>query len=148
MNRAMTIISDIPSNKEGIKIFAGAIVTAVMDGETDPLEIRAKIDAIEKIIKTVKDDIAFKDAVLDRADLEPDKSFDFQGVTFTKAESAKYDYSEDEVWAALKEQETERADARKGEEAVLRALKGPTEINGVLRHPPFIKSSSYIGVTF
>jgi hypothetical protein len=148
MNRAMTIISDIPSNKEGIKIFANAIVDAVMNGDSDPLEVRAKIDAIEKIIKAVKDDVAFRDAVLDRADLEPDKTFDFQGVKFTKAESARYDYSDDKVWSDYKNEEDEIAAYRKEREEMLKALKEPTEINGVLCYPPAKKSTTYVRVTF
>lgn len=148
MSRAISIISDIPSNKEGIKIFADAIVSGVMSGEAEPLDVRAKIDAIEKIIKAVKDDIAFKDAVLDQADLYPEKSFEFNHVKFTKAESSKFDYSDDEIWADAKGRETEAAEERKAEEATLKTLKGPTEINGVMRHPPFKKSTTYVRVTF
>ena len=69
MSRAISIINNIPANKAGIKLFADAIVDGVMNGEADPLDVRAKIDAIEKIIKAIKDDVAFKDAVLDQADL-------------------------------------------------------------------------------
>jgi hypothetical protein len=64
MNRSLRIISEIPANKAGIKLFADAVVDGVMSGEADPLDVRAKIDAIEKIIKAIKDDVAFKDAVL------------------------------------------------------------------------------------
>lgn len=148
MNRAMTIISDIPANKAGIKIFADAIVTAVMDGDTDPLEVRIKIDAIEKIIKSVKDDIAFRDAVMDRSDMEPDKTFEFNGVKITKAESARYDYSDDPYWNELKDQEGEIAAYRKEREEILKSLKAPTEINGVLCNPPAKQSTSYVRVTF
>jgi hypothetical protein len=148
MNRAIKIISEIPANKAGIKLFADAVVSGIMDGETDPLDVRAKIDAIEKIIKAIKDDVAFKDAVLDQADLYPDKTFELNNIKFTKAESAKYDYSDDEIWNDLKEKETEAAEARKSEEELLKTLKEPTEVNGVLRHPPFKKSTSYVRVTF
>jgi len=148
MSRAISIIADIPSNKEGIKMFAEAIVAGVMNGEADPLDVRAKIDAIEKIIKAVKDNQNFKDAVLDHADLYPDKTFAHNLVKFTKAESARYDYSEDEIWSDCKARETEAANERKDEEKVLQALKKPTEVEGVLRHPPVKRSSSYVRVTF
>jgi len=147
-NRAIRIIEEIPSNKAGIKLFADALVEGLMTGEVDPLEVRAKVDAIEKIIKAVKADQRFADVVLDRADMEPEKTFEFQGVTFTKAESARYDYSDDEIWSSLKEQEAEIAEARKAEEKVLQALPRPSEINGVLRHPPVKKSTTYVRVTF
>jgi len=148
MSRAISIISDIPSNKEGIKIFAEAIVVGVLSGEADPLDVRAKIDAIEKIIKAVKDDQSFKDAVLDHADLYPEKSFAHNLVKFTKAESARYDYSGDEIWADCKARETEAANERKSEEKILQALSKPSEINGVMRHPPVKKSTTYVRVTF
>lgn len=148
MNRAIKIVSEIPSNKAGITLFANALVEGLMTGEVDPLEVRAKVDAIEKIIKAVKADQRFVDVVLDRADMEPEKTFEFNGITFTKAESAKYDYSGDEIWASLKEQEAELAELRKSEETTLRTLKAPTEINGVLRHPPVKKSTTYVRVTF
>ncbi len=148
MSRAISIINNIPSNKAGIKLFADALVTGVMDGEADPLEIRAKIDAIEKIIKAVKDDVSFRDAVLDQADLHAEKTFDFQGIKFTKAESAKYDYSDDEVWKDLKIKEGLIANDRKNRENILKALKEPTEIEGVLCNPPAKQSTSYVRVTF
>ena len=148
MNRAISIISDIPSNKAGIKIFADAIIDGALSGDVDPLEVRVKIDAIEKIIKSVKDADQFKEAVNDRAGLEPDKTFEFQGVKFTKAESAKYNYSKDEIWADAKERETMAATERKDEEKILQALKQPTEINGVLRTPPSKMATSYVRVTF
>lgn len=148
MSRAIKIINEIPGNKAGIKLFAEAIVQGVMDGNAEPLDMRIKIDAIEKIIKAIKDDVSFKDCVLDQADLYPEKTFDYNGVKFTKAESAKYDYSDDEVWQAFKDEETMVAGNRKEREAVLKALKSPTEIDGVLSHPPAKKSTTYVRVTF
>jgi NAD/NADP transhydrogenase beta subunit len=66
MNRSLSIISEIPANKAGIELFANALVDGLMSGDVDPLEIRAKIDAIEKIIKAVKDNEQFRDVVLGR----------------------------------------------------------------------------------
>ncbi len=148
MSRAMKIINEIPSNKAGIKLFADALVMGVMNGENDPLELRAKIDAIEKIIKEVKADQAFLDAVLDQADLHPEKTFELNNVKFTKAESAKYDYSNDAIWKDLKDQEEEIAAERKDEEAMLKALHEMTIINGEQREPPIKRSTSYVRVTF
>lgn len=146
--RALSIINEIPANKAGIKLFADAIVTAVMDGNADPLDVRIRIDSIEKIIKAVKDDVSYKDATLDQADLWPEKTFEKDGVKFTKAESAKYDYSDDPTWLLLKEREGQAAQDRKDLEAVLKALKEPTEINGVMSYPPSKKATTYVKLTF
>ena len=148
MNRAIQIISEIPSNKAGIKLFADAIVSAIMDGNAEPLEIRARIDAIEKIIKEVKADIAFRDAVLDQADLYPEKSFEVNGIKFTKAESVRYDYSDDPVWLDWKAAEAGAAKERKAREELLKALKESTHIDGVLCNPPAKNSSTGVRVTF
>ena len=148
MNRSLSIISEIPSNKAGIKLFAEAIVTGLMNGDVDPLDVRAKIDAIEKIIKAVKDDEQFRDVVLDHADQWGEKSFEHNGVKFTKAESARYDFSADETWRGLKERESNAAHARKEREAILKALKEPTEVDGEMSIPPVKKSTTTVRVTF
>lgn len=148
MNRSLSIISEIPSNKAGIELFANAIVDGLMTGDVDPLEIRAKIDAIEKIIKAVKDNEQFRDVVLDAADQYPEKSFEVNGIKFTKAESARYDYAEDREWRSWKEDEAECSQKRKAREDVLKALKEPTEINGVMCYPPIKHSSTGVRVSF
>lgn len=148
MNRSLTIISEIPANKAGIQLFADAIVSGLMDGEVSPLEVRAKIDAIEKIIKAVKDNQQFRDVVLDEADLHPDKSFEVHGIKFTKAESARYDYSNDPVWVESKRMESMASNDRKEREAILKALKVATKIEGVMCHPPIKTSTTGVRVTF
>lgn len=148
MSRAIKIINEIPSNKAGIKLFAEALVQGVLDGNAEPLEMRAKMDAIEKIIKEVKDSISFKDCVLDECDKYPEKTFEHNGVKFTKAESAKYDYSDDPMWTEAKFREEEHANARRGIEKMLRTLEKPTKIEGVLRYPPSKKATTYVRLTF
>jgi len=148
MNRSLSIISEIPANKAGIELFANALVDGLMSGDVDPLEIRARIDAIEKIIKAVKDDERFRDVVLDAADMHPDKSFEVNGIKFTKAESARYDYGADAEWVELKRLESMASNDRKAREAVLKALKEPTEVNGVMCNPPVKTSTTSVRVTF
>lgn len=148
MSKAISIINEIPANKAGIKLFADALVDASINGEVDPLDIRKRLDAIEKVIKAVKDHPDFKDAILDAAALWPDKTFEHEGVKFTKAESAKYDYSADPVWSRLNIEVQRFTASRKDEEKILAALKEPTEINGEERLPPVKTSSSYVRITF
>jgi len=148
MNRSLKIISEIPANKAGIELFANALVDGLMSGDVDPLEIRAKIDAIERIIKAVKDNEQFRDVVLDAADMHPDKSFEVNGIKFTKAESARYDYKNDPTWIELKLKENQAAGKRKEHESVLKALKKTTEIDGVKCNPPVKVSTTTVRVTF
>ena len=148
MNRSVKILQEIPANKVGIQLFAEAVVQNVMDGEIDPLDVRLRVDAIEKIIKAIKDNPDFKTAVLDQADMWPQKSFEKDGVKFTKAESTRYDYSADHKWLNLKANEEECVKLRKEREKVLFGLSESTEINGVTCDPPFKKSSTYVRITF
>jgi hypothetical protein len=148
MNRSLKIISDIPSNKVGIQLFADAVVDGLMSGEVDPLDVRAKIDAIEKIIKAIKANEQFADVVLDAADMEPDKTFEHNGVKFTKANAVRFDYSVDPTWKKLKAAETECSNARKDWEATLKTLKEPTLIEDVEAMPPIKSSSTTVRVTF
>ena len=148
MNRSLKIIQEIPANKAGIKLFADAIVDGLMSGDVSPLEVRARIDAIEKIIKSVKANEQFRDVVLDEADLHPDKTFVVNGINFTKANSVKYDYTNDPTWIGLKHDETVAADKRKEHEAIVKALPVSAEINGVMCHPPVKSTSTGIRVTF
>lgn len=148
MNRSLSIISEIPANKAGIELFANALVDGLMTGDVDPLEIRARIDAIEKIIKAVKADERFRDVVLDAADLHNEKSFEVNGIKFTKADTARYDYSDDKIWNDYKKDEAAAATGRKAREAILKALKEPTEIDGVMCNPPVKTSSTSVRVTF
>ncbi len=148
MNRSLKIISEIPANKAGIELFANAIVEGIMSGDVDPLEVRARIDAIEKIIKAVKANEQFKDVVLDAADLQPEKSFEISGIKFTKADTVKYFYSHDAVWLKHKADEDAAAALRKGREAILKALKEPTVIDGVECLPPDKHRTTGVRVTF
>lgn len=147
-NRAMNIVNEFPVNKEGIKLMADGIVSEIADGNAHPLEVRAKIDAIEKIIKAVKEDSLFREILLDEADKHPDKVFFHNGIEFTKAESVKYQYEHDEVWVEIKAREKKEADDRKERETLLKALRNPAEIDGVICHPPVKFSSSNLRVKF
>jgi hypothetical protein len=145
--KAIKIISDVPGNKEGIKLFSANIVEAVLSGENNPLEVHAKIDAIEKIMKAVKANPDYKDCILEEAENYGEKTFETGGVKFTVANSTKYDYSKDEVWQALKEIEDKAAADRKAREAILKALKEPTAIDDIIAYPPVKSTSTGVRVT-
>ena len=146
--KALAILNQVPASKEGIELFVKAIVHNMMEGEIEPLSIRMRVDAVERIMKGIKADDSFQDAVLDHADNFTEKSFDFDGVKFTKTESAQYDYSEDQEWNELKAIEEHAIMQRKAREVVLKSLKEATEINGVTCYPPSKRSKSIVKVTF
>ncbi len=140
---------ELPANKDGIKAFAKAVVTELMDsGDWNPLEIAVRVNAIEKIMKAVKADTTFMDACFDEAELQPSKQFVYEGVTVTKTSSASLDYSGDKTWLKLKEVETKAADERKRREAVLKTLKDRTNVDGKICYPPVKTSKDVLAFKF
>ena len=145
--KALQIINSVPASRSEINQFVDSILSIVMEGEVDPLSVHRRINALERIIKGIKDNADYKFAINDQADKYSEKTFDFEGAEFTKASSARYDYSDNEYWHKLKEVELKAIDDRKDHEKILSALKEPTEINGELSYPPSKKSTSYVKIT-
>lgn len=140
---------ELPASKAGITAFAKAVTTELMDsGDWNPLEIAVRVNAIEKIMKAIKADATFMDACFDEADLQPSKQFVYEGVTVTKTSSATLNYTADKTWLKLKAGETKAADERKRREAVLKTLKGKTNVEGKICYPPTKLSKDVLSFKF
>ncbi len=148
MSKVIAIINEIPANKKGIEIFAKALIEPVINGEVDPLNIRKRIDAIEKIIKTVKNNKEFKQNVQAAAEQWTEKTFEHEGVVFTKTLSTTYDYSEDPVYQSIQKKISELNGQKKDREKLLSGLSEATEVNGVVCYPPAKLSSDVVRVNF
>ncbi len=138
----------MPSRKGEIKQFSEAIIASVMDGDSDPLDMAMKLNAIEKIIKEVKENVDFRAAVLDHADMWTEKTFGHKGAEFTKTQSAKYDYTHDPVWNKINTEKTEVSTRMKARETTLKSLREPADIDGVQCFPPSKESTSIVKITF
>jgi len=85
-------------------------------GRYDPLEIAATLKAMEDIVKGIRQGI--QDMVINEAEKHPEKTFEHNGIGFTKTNRVSYDYSECSRWAELKEQIKEI-------ESLMQTIKAP-----------------------
>lgn len=148
MSEVIKLIHEMPSKKGEIKRFSDTIIASVMDGDSDPLDMAMRINAIEKIIKEVKANPDYQAAILDHADMWQEKTFAHAGAEFTKTESSKYDYSLDAGWSAINTEKDQVSAKMKARETILKSIKDATEIDGVTCYPPSKKSTSIVRITF
>jgi hypothetical protein len=119
----------LPDTKTGVEIFSRQLVSAVQNGEVNPLQLKALFKVMEKVSETV--DAAIKQNLLSEADKYSETKFHAFGFEIEKAEvGTKYDYtvSGDPVYnhrvSILKEAEAQV----KEREAFLKTIKEPITI--------------------
>jgi hypothetical protein len=91
-NSAYGVMRLLPDTKQGVEIFARQLVSAVHNGEVNPIQLKALFKIMEKVSEKV--DEAIKDNLLKEADKYSEKKFNAYGFEIEKAEvGTKYDYS-------------------------------------------------------
>jgi hypothetical protein len=121
-----------PSTKSQIASFRNQIVTAIEEGESNPLEVLVQCRAIEKAVEEILPKI--QAYILKEADKYPEKSFDFLGNKLEKGEAGvKYNYAatNDPIWEQLDADVNTATDRRKEREAFLRAIKAGDIVKAV-----------------
>lgn len=134
---------------------AQAIVAKAKDGETNPLEVKLKLKALESIIK---DCAAYIDPLArEEAEKYGSKSFKAMGAKVELAETGtKYDYSEcnDLEYSKLLNESMVIEAQLKAREMFLKSLKSPTELVNKdtgetwTANPPVKKSTSSLKISF
>lgn len=126
---AMGVIRQLSVSKSGIDTFCRQLIDQVQNGEVNPLELKALLKTMEKIIERV--DGETKDNQLREAMKYSEKKFNAYGCEIEKTEVAtKYDYvsSGDPVYnqrLRIAEEAKIQLDERAG---FLKALKEPLTI--------------------
>jgi hypothetical protein len=88
---AYGVMKLLPDTKTGVEIFSRQLVSAVQNGEVNPLELKALFKIMEKVSEKVDDEI--KDNLLREAGKYSEKKFQAFGFEIEKAEvGTKYDY--------------------------------------------------------
>lgn len=124
-NNNIIRLDSIPTTKEGIGIMASDMVSAMTEGEVDPLSTIVKARALAEAVKAFLDDKEVKDIVTKEIE-KNGKSATWNGATLTLKEvGVKYDYSgtNDPVLASLYERRDKIAQEIKDREAFLKAIK-------------------------
>lgn len=90
-NTAMGVIRQLSVSKPGIEMFCKQLISSVKNGEVNPLELKAFLKTMEKIIEQV--DKETKDEQLNEAMRYSERKFTAYGCEMEQCEVAtKYDY--------------------------------------------------------
>lgn len=82
----------LPNTKTGVEIFSRQLITAVQNGEVNPLQLKALFKTMEKVAEKVDEQI--KENLLTEAGKYSEKKFNAFGFEIEKTEvGTKYDYS-------------------------------------------------------
>ena len=102
MEKALSYLTVLPETQSEIKNFADQILSGIQIREALPL--LARLTAVEKLVKTIKDGI--KDQLMEEAALYAGegKTFEINGVKFTKVERKTHHYNHCAKWRELNEQ--------------------------------------------
>lgn len=152
-----SILSLFETNKDQRQSFALGVVTALDNGEVDPLKVHLQVKCMEDIIKLLNSNTNYKKSVLEAAETYGQKSFEFQNSKVEiKEVGTKYDFSQcsDPVLVTLHEQQKEIGEAVKARETMLKTVtaKGmiiTDETTGetFTVYPPSKSSSTSVAVT-
>jgi hypothetical protein len=144
--KATGVLEQFSTSQAGIDVFSDQIIQAVHDGELNPIELRVRIAAMEKILERIKKETLGNQ--ITAAEKYPEKRFDYAGATVQLGEfGTKYDYTvcNDESWNNLDKIEKSIKQQKSDREKFLKSLQRPTTIvddDGVVQtiNPP-LKSS-------
>jgi hypothetical protein len=150
----ISILKDVLINKPFVADTAQLIISAIQQGEVNPLELKLKVKAMESVLETIKP--ILDKAARDEAETFGAKSFERLGAKVELFEAAtKYDYSmcnDDEYKYLLVEQEKLKLKIKKREEflksidgKMTLVIEGTGEVVTVF--PPTKSSTSSLKIT-
>lgn len=129
MEKALSTISSLPSNKEELYSFSRMLKDEIIADNKETLPILGKLKIIEKLVKDILEDKEVKERFLkDRLRYSEKEVVKFNGIDFSVRETGvKYDYSasSDVKWMDLDKQIKELTEKRKEREKLLQNI--PTE---------------------
>lgn len=148
------ILRNAGLTKASIEAFAENIVSPVLEGEQNPLELYTQIKALEEALKVAKDKI--KDEATKEAEKYGNKPFDFMGVGMqVTSVKTEYDFTGtgDYDLFVLEEQLETAKQKVEDRKATLKTLKTPTpmitsEGEAITVNPPIKKVTTGIKTTF
>lgn len=95
-------VGEIMPTKFGLELMADSIAEQVIGGEINSLEVAIKMNAMEQLVKLVREKISA--TVLDELNKYPKGKADINGASVSVMESIKYDFSHLPGWSELDEQ--------------------------------------------
>jgi hypothetical protein len=151
MDKALSVINELPSNKFEINRFVTTIKAEILAGNEDPLKILKQLKMCERTLDVLLTDKELEDFFLEGA-AKYGKSFDYLDTHFDIREvGVKYDYStsNDSVWIELDKAKSELDKKLKDRETFLKALPEEDIANsdtGEIIHKPLKTSTTKVVV--
>lgn len=149
---APSLLALFETDKQQRQSFADNVITAIKEGEADPIKIHLQLKCTEDIIKQITGSEEYKKLLLEES-AKRGKSFEFNRAKFeTKEVGTKYDYSvcEDVEYNKLAEQIEQLKEKIKAREKFLQNIPdagvADTE-NGNMIYKAAKSSSTTVAVT-
>jgi len=127
---------------------AKKFITAIVEGEIDPVKAKIYLKSISDTIKAITDNYAVKELIIDKAEnyIEgSSKDFRLMGATVTITQKTTYDYKDDSVWSDLDAK-------RKSRERFLKSIPEGKEVadadTGLIAIRPIEKLARFVKISF
>lgn len=91
---SLSILSLFQTTKEQRQSFANDVISRLIEGEADPLQVHLQVKCTEDIIKQITSSDAYRKAIVEESEKRGEKSFQFHNAKFEiKETGVKYDWS-------------------------------------------------------
>lgn len=115
-----SILSMLDTTKAERITFVAEVVTKMLGGYVEPINVHLQVKCMEEIVKAIKAHPDYNEMVLESA-RKHGKSFEFRNAKIAIRDAAgKWDYSHDAEWTSLKAQLDTRQE-------YLKAIKEPVD---------------------
>lgn len=90
-----SVVALFPETKSQIEEFALSLVNSALDGEQSAMQMEVRLAAMENVVKTIRGNKDFKEAILNEAERYGEKTIKAYNAQFQiKETGVKYDYSQ------------------------------------------------------
>jgi len=120
-----SILSLFETTKEQRESFALDLIERIDGGQVDPLKVHLQVKCMEDVVKMINSNTNYKKAILETAEQQGQKSFQFHNAKFEiKETGVKYDFSQcsDPVLVSLYSQQEAIDKAVKDRETMLKTI--------------------------
>ena len=151
--RTHSYITGLPTTVSQRYTFIDKFVSELQAGYIEPETTAICLKAMEDLVKDLRTNPEVRKIIMDAVDKYTEKSFEYQGAKFEKAETGvKYDFTScsSTKWKRLKEEIDVLSEQLKMHEEFLKKI-GNNEVfdpeTGERLYPPVRTSNSYVKIT-
>ena len=120
MERAISTLTQLPTTQSQIYEYVCQLKSDIISGWISAEESALILKSFEYVVKKLKDDKDVKEYLYTELEKYTEKTIDYKGCQITKSERTTYDYSSDEEYSELKEQEKDLKAYIKAREQILK----------------------------